>query len=90
MKFIEKIAKKFTKTASSAAKCELKKTAIDLLPTIAGVVSMIVGIVIFREVVEAPEEIRPSVSNTSVTTNNYFFRDMSEEAIHRILEEGDR
>lgn len=90
MKLVEKIAKKFTKTASTTAKAEVKKTAIDLLPTIIGVVGMVIGIVVFKEVVSAPEEIKPSITNTSITTNNYFFRDMSEDAIHRILEEEDR
>lgn len=87
MKLIEKIAKKFTKSASNTVKTEVKKTAIDLLPTVVGIVSMIVGIVIFKEVVDSPEDISPTVSNTSITTNNYFFRDMTEESIKKILED---
>lgn len=87
MKLVEKIAKKFTKSASNTVKKEVKKTAIDLLPTIIGVVSMVIGIVVFKEVVDVPEDITPTVSNTSITTNNYFFRDMTEESIKRILEE---
>ena len=87
MKLIEKIAKKFTKSASNTVKTEVKKTAIDLLPTVVGIVSMVIGIVIFKEVVDSPEDISPTVSNTSITTNNYFFRDMTEESIKKILED---
>ena len=87
MKLVEKIAKKFTKSASNTVKTEVKKTAIDLLPTVVGIVSMVIGIVIFKEVVDSPEDLSPTVSNTSITTNNYFFRDMTEESIKKILED---
>lgn len=88
MKLVEKIAKKFTKSASSAVKTEVKKTAVDLLPTILGIASMVFGIVIFKEAVaEEPKPIKPAVSNTSITTNNYFFQQMSEDMIKKILEE---
>ena len=87
MKLVEKIAKKFTKSASNTVKTEVKKTAIDLLPTVVGIVSMVIGIVIFKEVIDSPEDLSPTVSNTSITTNNYFFRDMTEESIKKILED---
>lgn len=87
MKIVEKIAKKFTKSASNTVKTEVKKTAIDLLPTVIGIVSMVVGILVFKEVVDIPEDPSPTVSNTSITTNNYFFRDMTEESIKKILED---
>jgi len=87
MKLVEKIAKKFTKSASNTVKTEVKKTAIDLLPTVIGIVSMVVGILVFKEVVDIPEDPSPTVSNTSITTNNYFFRDMTEESIKKILED---
>ena len=88
MKFLDKFTKKFTNKASAAVKQEVKKTAIDLLPTVAGIVSMIAGILIFKGVVDTPEETHPTVTHTSITTNNYFFKDMTEEAIKRIIEEG--
>ena len=88
MKLVEKIAKKFTKSASSTVKTEVKKTAIDLLPTILGIASMVFGIVIFKEaVMEEPKTPKPVVTNTSITTNNYFFQQMSEDMIKKILEE---
>ena len=92
MKLIEKVAKKFTKTASNTVKNEVKKTAIDLLPVVTGLVSMIVGALLFHETVDVQEEAKPSITNrnTSITTNNYFFRDLSEEAIRKVLEEGKR
>lgn len=90
MKLLDRIAQKFTKSASSAVKSEVKKTAIDLLPTAAGILSMILGIVIFKETVNEPEEIRPAVTHTSITTNNYFFQEMSEEMIKKIVEGNER
>ena len=86
MKFLDKIAKKFTKSASSAVKTEVKKTAVDLLPTVVGAVSMIVGIVIFKGAVHEPTPIKPTVSTTHITTNNYFFQNLSEDMIKKILE----
>ena len=88
MKLIEKLTKKFVKTASTQTKAELKKTAIDLLPTVMTLITTIAGIVIFKGVIEEPTRpIDPHVSSTTITTNNYFFRDMSEEASNKILEE---
>ena len=72
MKIIEKLAKKFTRSASSTVKTEVKKTAIDLLPALATV---------------ATEDLSPTVRNTHVTTNNYFFKELSEESIKKILED---
>lgn len=87
MKFLNKLTKKLTKSASTAVKSEVKKTAVDMLPTVLGVVSMIVGILVFRGVTDDTPDIKPSVSNTSITTNNYFFRDMDDEMIKSILED---
>ena len=86
MKFLEKWTKKLTKEASSTVKTEVKKTAVDLLPTFIGIASMIFGIAIFKKAVDKPEPIKPSVSNTHITTNNYFFQQMSEDMIKKILE----
>ena len=92
MKLIEKVAKKFTKTASNTVKTEVKKTAIDLLPAVIGFVSMVVGVLLFHETMDIQNEVKPSITNrnTCITTNNYFFRDLSEEAIRKVLEEGKR
>lgn len=88
MKFVEKLTKKFVKTASTQTKAELKKTAIDLLPTLMTVITTVAGILIFKGVIDEPvRPADPHVSSTTITTNNYFFRDMSEETINKILEE---
>ena len=88
MKFVEKLTKKFVKTASTQTKAELKKTAIDLLPTLMTVITTVAGILIFKGVIDEPvRPVDPHVSSTTITTNNYFFRDMSEETINKILEE---
>ena len=89
MKFVERIAQKFTKQASSTVKTEIKKTAIDLLPTVAGIASMVLGIMIFKSGSEPGEtkRLKPAVTNTTITTNNYFFKDISEDMMKKILEE---
>lgn len=87
MKLLDRFTKKFAKSTSTAVKTEVKKTAIDLLPTVVGVASMVVGIVIFKGTSGRPvKPIRPSVMNTHTTTNNYFFQNLSEEMIRKILE----
>lgn len=87
MKFWDKVTKKLTNKASTAVKSEVKKTALDLLPKILGIGAMILGVVIFKEVVDEPEEIKPMVTNTSITTNNYFFQEVNEDIIRKVLEE---
>lgn len=87
MKFWDKVTKKLTNKASTAVKSEVKKTALDLLPKILGVAAMVLGVVIFKEVVDEPEEIKPTVTNTSITTNNYFFQEVNEDIIRKVLEE---
>ena len=86
MKFLEKWTNKFTKTASTAVKSEVRKTAIDLLPTLMGFGSMVLGLLIFKQTVVETPPVKPTVSNTSVTTNNYFFQQMSEEMVKKIID----
>ena len=88
MKVFDRFAKKLAGKASVAVKTEVKKTAIDLLPAALSTLGAIAGILIFKKSVdEAPVMPRkPSVSNTSVTTNNYFFQSLSEDAIQRIID----
>lgn len=88
MKLLDKFTKKFAKSTSTAVKTEVKKTAVDLLPTVVGVVSMVVGIVIFKGTTGPTKmkTIKPSVTNTHVTTNNYFFQNLSEDMIRKIME----
>lgn len=89
MKWVDKITKKFAKSTSTAVKTEVKKTAVDLLPTVVGVVSMVVGIVIFKGTTGTSAKkipIKPNVTNTHVTTNNYFFQNLSEDMIKKIME----
>ena len=80
MKLFDKLAGK----ASTAVKKEVKRTALNIIPTILGIGAAIAGILIFKGVVEGPEELAPSF--TTHTTNNYFFRDVSEEAIQKLME----
>ena len=91
MKFLENIAKKFTKTASVTAKKEVKKTIVDLIPGILTVGSIIVGFLIFHDTddsdVDSGGNSRPYTSTTRITTNNYFLGDVSDEIIKKILED---
>jgi len=87
MKWIDKFTKKFANKASTAVKSEVKKTALDILPKVLGIAAMILGVVVFKEVVDEPEEIKPIVTNTSITTNNYFFQEVNEDIIRRVLED---
>ena len=91
MKFLENIAKKFTKTASVTAKKEVKKTIVDLIPGILTIGSIIVGILIFHDTdtieSDSNSTSRPYSSTTRITTNNYFLGDVSDEIIKKILED---
>lgn len=91
MKFLDNIAKRFTKSASVTAKKEVKKTIVDLIPGILTVGSIIVGILIFHETdgsdVDSGNDARPYTSTTKITTNNYFLGDVSDEIIKKILED---
>lgn len=87
MKWVDKITKKFAKSTSTAVKTEVKRTAIDLLPTAIGVASMVVGIMIFKGTAgRSVKPIRPTVTTTRITTNNYFFQNLSEDMIKKIME----
>lgn len=86
---LDKVARRFTKTASDEVRKEVKKTAIDLIPGILTIGSMIVGIFVFHETSESKPMIakpRPSYSTTKITTNNYFLGNVSDDVIKKILE----
>lgn len=89
--FVDKVAKRFTQTASEQVKREAKKTAIDLLPGILAFGGMIFSIFAFREVHNTDDSSaamqKPYASSTHITTNNYFLGDVSEDIIKKILEE---
>lgn len=89
MKIIEKISAKFTKSASVQAKKEIRKTIVDLLPAAITVVGAIAGVIIFKNSGknESVHRRYPGVTNTKITTNNYFLNDLSEDMIKKILEE---
>lgn len=87
MKMLDKLTRRFTKSASVAVKAEMTKTAIDLIPLAAGIASTIAGFIIFKDATVDVPEIKPAVTNTSITTNNYFFQQLSDDAIRQILEE---
>lgn len=86
--FVDKVAKKFTKTASEQAKKEVKKTAIDLLPGILTIGGLIIGFFVFHEMPSSNSSgsSRPYHSSTRITTNNYFLGEVSEEIMEKILE----
>lgn len=83
----KKIAHNFAKTASSEAKKEVKKTALDLLPGALMIVGTVIGIVLFHNYgSDNDSDSRcPCRSSTSITTNNYFFQDVSDETILKIM-----
>lgn len=89
--FVDKVAKKFTKTASEEVKKEAKKTAVDMLPGLLALGGMILGIVVFRETKGSHGNhnatTRPFSSTTHITTNNYFLGEVSDEIIKKVLEE---
>lgn len=88
MKIFERIGKKVAGGATEKVRTEVKKTVFDLIPAAFGIASMVLGFVIFRRVSgDSDEVVGPSVSNTHITTNNYFFQDLSEETIRKILSE---
>ena len=88
--FVEKMAQRFTKSASEQAKKEVKKTAIDLIPTLLTIGGMIFGITVFSHKGShgiTRHNDRPFANSTKITTNNYFFNDVSDDIIKKILEE---
>lgn len=93
MKFLDNIAKRFTKTASTTVKKEARKTLIDLIPGALAIGTMIVGMLVFHEIdgddKPASTDIQPRVSTTRITTNNYFLGEVSDDIIKRILEGND-
>lgn len=84
MKFLDRFTSKFASKASTAVKKEVKKTAFNLIPTILAIGAAVAGVLIFKGVVEEPED--PVPTFTTHVTNNYFFRDVSEEAIRQLME----
>lgn len=94
MRLLERLANKFTKSASITAKKEVKKTIVDLIPGVLAIGTMILGIVIFHETesVDEPYHVtssKPYSSTTKITTNNYFLGDVSDEIIKKVLEASD-
>ena len=88
MKFLDKLTRRFTQSATVAVKTEVKKTAVDLIPVFFGVLSTIASFFIFKDaVLDEPTPINPAVTNTSITTNNYFFQKVDDDLIRKILEE---
>lgn len=89
--FLEKTTKKLTKTATEEVKKEVKKTALDLLPGILAIGTMILGFVLFHETSGSDdgEQSIPYKSVTHITTNNYFLGNAGEEVIKKILEVDD-
>lgn len=83
----KKLTKSATKTASNEAKKEIKKSLIDLVPGILGIGAMILGIFVFNEMDSDNSDESPMAMVTKTTTNNYFFGDISDDLIMKILED---
>ncbi len=86
----DSLTKKFAKTASVEVKKEVKKTVIDLLPGILTIAGTIIGLVIFHNVHDSYDDepcCFPAHSSTTITTNNYFFQDLSEDMIKKIIDD---
>ena len=91
MKLWENLIKKSTKTATEEVKKEVSKTIIDFIPGILAFGSMILGIFVFHATDDGSStsfpDVRPNMSTTRITTNNYFLGDVSEEIVKKILED---
>lgn len=92
MEFISKIARKFAKTAGTAltesVKQEVKSTAINALPLLAGIGLVIIGFKVFKNSsASLPSPTRvPSLSTMSVVTNNFFFGgDFQDEILAKVI-----
>lgn len=89
--FVDKVAKRFTKSASEQVKKEAKKTAVDLIPGLLTVGGMIFGFAAFNKSGSKPKNNRnyrqPYYTTSTKTTNNYFLGTVSDEVIKKILEE---
>lgn len=80
MGIIDRLAKKCVKSASDAVSDGVKAKAKDVLaaaiPTLIGVGTVILGMVIFKSPAQGGGGSRmPHVSSMTITTNNYFFDD---------------
>ncbi|WP_458459274.1 hypothetical protein [Pseudobutyrivibrio sp.] len=91
MKFLDKLIKKSTKTASVEVKKEIRKSALDLLPGAIAVVGTIIGLLLFRSSggngISNGFLPKPTVTNSKIITNNYFLGGLSEDLIRKIMED---
>ena len=93
MGWIEKVAKRFAKTASIAVtdtvKTEAKHVASSLLPIVVGIVGAVAGVSVYKSSsgkLSARQKRLPTMSTTTTTTNNFFFgEDMAREAFDRVV-----
>jgi len=88
MKFLDKFIKKSTETASIAVRDEVRKTAFNIFPHIFGIASLIFGTLIFKENKGTLANRPPAtkvIRSTRVINTNYFFSDMNEETIKKII-----
>lgn len=83
MGFVDKIAKRFAKTASTEAtetmKTEIRNTAVNALPLVMGVGFVILWLKVFKttsavkSVASVARPLVPTLTTMSITTNNFFF-----------------
>ena len=93
MSWIDNIAKRFAKTATVAVtdsvKVEAKNAVYGAIPTLVGIGFAIAGVVIFRaatrvnpgKAMTAAKAISPTLSTTSIVTNNWFLDEASKQEV---------
>ena len=88
MGFIDKFTKKLAKTASTvvtdSVKTEAKNAALNALPVVVGIGLAIAGLIIFKSstATKVVKTIHvPSISTTSVVTNNWFLDEASKAEV---------
>lgn len=82
MKFFDKIARRFAQTASVEVKSEVQKTVYNFLPKLIAIGASALSLWLFKDA----GAVKPTLTASRITTNNYFFSGASEELIRHILE----
>ena len=88
-----KLTQKVVETTSEQVRKEVKKTVLDVLPGLITIAGTIIGIVIFHNIGDSDDDAYdsgrsiPTHSSTTITTNNYFFQDISDDMMWKILED---
>lgn len=93
MQWMNKVAKKFAKTASVAVtdsvKTEVKNSVVNALPALIGLGFVIIGLRVFKtSAIKLPTMPGiPTLSTMSVVTNNFFLGDsVGKEVVSNIID----